>query len=104
MHPEKPQARLLRRDRDLRPLARAILKRLGEKNPDSALAARRRHCPNRDLAIYLLYHLGIYRNEEIGRIFGVGYTAITGAVKRGQAYADSDWQAEKTAREILSDI
>jgi len=52
----------------------------------------------------LLHHLGVYRHEEIGRIFGVGYTAITGAVKRGQPYADSDWQAEKAVKEILNDI
>jgi hypothetical protein len=48
--------------------------------------------------------LGVYRHEEIGRIFGVGYTAITGAVKRGQAYVNANRQAEKAVREILNDI
>ena len=102
-HREKPQARLLLRDRGIQGLARTILQRLGEEHPDSVLNARRRRCSNRDVAIYILYQLGVYRNEEIGKIFGVGYTAITGAVKRGQAHIHSDRQVEKTARKMLND-
>lgn len=103
-HREKPQARLLLRDRDLPSLAQTILERLGEKDPDSALAPRRRRCLSRDVAIYLLHHQGVFRNEEIGRVFGVGYTAITGAVKRGQAYVNSDRRVQNTVRRILNDI
>jgi len=103
-HPEKPQTRLLLRDRDIQGLARVTLERLGEEHPDSALYSRRRSCANRDLAIYILYQLGVYRNEEIGRVFGVGYTAITGAVKRGQARIRSDRQVEKRVTTILNDL
>jgi putative transposase len=103
-HPEKPQGRLLRRDGDLLGLTRTILKKLGEEHLDSALHPRRRLSRNRDLAIYILYQLGVYRNEEIGRIFGVGYTAITGAVKRGHAYIQSDPQVEKITTKTLNDI
>ena len=103
-HREKPQARLLLRDRDLPAQAQTILERLGEKDSASVLHPRRRRCLNRDVAIYILYQLGVYRNEEIGRVFGVGYTAITGAVKRGQAHIHSNKQVEKTVRKILNDI
>ena len=51
-----------------------------------------------------LYHLGMHRNEEIGKVFGVGYTAVIGAVKRGQAYINSDRQVENRVRKILNDI
>jgi hypothetical protein len=101
---EKPQARLLPRDRDLPGLSQTILEPLGEQDPDSALAPRRRRCLSRDVAIYLLHHQAVYRNEEIGKIFGVGYTAITGAVKRGQTYVNSDRRVQNTVRRILNDI
>ena len=103
-HRERPQARLPLRDRDLPALARTILQRLGEKDPDSPLTPRRKGCVTRGVAIYILHRLGVYRNEEIGGIFGVGYTAITGAAKRGQAYVHSDRQAENRVSEIWNDI
>ena len=103
-HREKPQARLLLRDRDLQALSRSVLEGLGEEYPDSVLHPRRRLCANRDVAIYILYQLGVYRNEEIGRVFGVGYTAITGAVKRGQTYVNSDRRVQNTVRRILNDL
>jgi len=43
-HREKPQARLLLRDRDIQALSRSVLEGLGEEYPDSALNARRRRC------------------------------------------------------------
>jgi hypothetical protein len=103
-HPEKPQARLLLSGRDIQTLARIILERLGEEHPDSLLHSRRRLCANRDVAIYILYKLGVYRNAEIGRVFEVGYTAIPGAVKRGQAYIRSERRIEKRVEKILNDL
>lgn len=101
---EKPQVRSLLRGRDIRTLARKILQGLGEKDPDAAMKIRKAHCPNRDVSIYILHQLGVYRNEEIGEVFGVGYTAIPGAVKRAQGYMDSGRKLEKRVREILNDI
>ncbi|MBI5969518.1 MAG: transposase [Deltaproteobacteria bacterium] len=103
-HREKPQLRLLLRGRDIEMLALAILKRLGEKDPSSVLKARRRYFANRDVAITILYQLGIYRNEEIGRVFGVGYTAIPGAVKRGREYIRSNERLGKMVSKLLNDI
>ncbi len=56
------------------------------------------------MAIFALYQLGVYLNREIGEVFGVGYTAIPGAVKRGQEYLKSDRQLERVINEIIADI
>lgn len=103
-HHEKPQARLLKRSRDIRALAIKILKGLGEREPESALKVRKYRYQNRDVAIYVLYQLGVYLNKEIGEVFGVGYTAVPGAAKRGQDYLRSDMQLESLTQNIISDI
>ncbi|MDI6789909.1 MAG: hypothetical protein QME44_04365 [Thermodesulfobacteriota bacterium] len=77
---------------------------MGKKYPDGMLSPKRKRRPKRDVAIYILYQLGQYRNEEIGRVFGVGYTAVTGAVRRGQEYLDLDRRPAKTVKEITNDI
>jgi hypothetical protein len=46
------------------------------------------------------YHL----NAEIGEVFGVGYTAVPGAVKRGQEYLGADRQLERVVKKIIADI
>jgi putative transposase len=101
---EKPQARSLLRCRDIRGLAIKILKRLGEKDPESVLKVRKYRCQNRDVAIYVLYQLGTYLNKEIGEVFGVGYTAVPAGVKRGQEYIRSDGQLERMVKNIIADI
>lgn len=103
-HHEKPQARSLLRSRDIRALSIKILKGLGEKDPESVLKVRKYRCQNRDFAIYVLYQLGVYLNKEIGKVFGVGYTAVPGAVKRGQEYLRSDGQLERLVKKIIADI
>lgn len=103
-HAEKPQARSLLRSRDLRGLAIRILEELGEKDPESMLKVRKYRHPNRDMAIYVLYQLGVYLNKEIGEVFGVGYTAIPGAVRRGQEYIRADGRLEKLINKIIAVI
>jgi len=103
-HHEKPQARSLLRTRDIGTLAIKILKGLGEKDPEPVLKVRKYRCQNRDIAIYVLYQLGVYLNREIGKVFGVGYTAVPGAVKRGQEYLRSDRQLERVINKIIADI
>jgi hypothetical protein len=101
---EKPQGRSLMRSRDLRKLAIKIQEGLGEKEPESKLRVRKYRCRNRDVAIYILYQLGVYLNEEVGEVFGVGYTAVTGAAKRGQEYVKSEGRVERTVKKIIADI
>ena len=101
---ENPQYRSLLRSRDLHDLALVILKRLGEKDPNSALRARWRRHQNRDLAIYALYQLGVYRNEEIGKVFSVGYTAVREAVKRLQSDLCSNKELSEKVQQLKIDI
>jgi putative transposase len=101
---EKPQAKALLRCKDLRKVATKILKGLGEDDPESVLRMRKHRCQNRDLAIFALYQLGVYLNREVGGVFGVGYTAIPGAVKRGQDYLRSNRQLERVINKIIADI
>lgn len=101
---EKPQARSLLKSRDIRALTVRILNELGEKDPESVLKVRKYRCQNRDIAIYILYRVGVYLNAEIGNVFGVGYTAIPGAVKRGQDYLEADGELERVVKEIIGDI
>ena len=103
-HREKPQFRALLRGRDPRAIAVEVLKRLGENDPGSVLGVRRVRSINRDLTIYILYQLGVYRNDEIGEVFKVRYTAISGAVKRAQEYLSSHTQLVKMIRKIINDI
>jgi hypothetical protein len=44
----------------------------------------------------------VYLNKEIRKVFGVGYTAVPGAVKRGALR--SDGQLERVVKKIIADI
>lgn len=103
-HEEKPQARALLRSRDIRTLANKILKGLGEKDPEGVFGVRKYRNRSRDVAIYVLYQLGVYLNMEIGEVFGVGYTAVSGAVRRGREYIGSDKQLAKVVQKIIAAI
>lgn len=85
-HREKPQFRALWKDDNLQDRAIELLKALGEKDPYGLLNSPRVRSKLRDIAIYLLYQSGMYRNAEIGIVFGIGYTAISEAAKRGKKY------------------
>jgi putative transposase len=36
---------------------------------------------DRDVALYALWEMGVYRNEEIGQVFGVSYSAVSHIVR-----------------------
>jgi hypothetical protein len=44
----------------------------------------------------------VYRNKEIGRVFGVGYTAVTAAVRRARKYLKENSRLEMTIKNILN--
>lgn len=103
-HREKPQGRSLLREKNIYDLVLEILEELGERNPQLVLKVQKSRCCNRDIAMYILYQLGFYRNKEIGEVFGVGYTAVAGAVKRALLYLNRDDHLEKEVKRILNDI
>jgi putative transposase len=100
---ERPQMRSLLRGRDLRNLTLEVLGKLGEREPEAILKRGRRSNRGRDLGMYVLYQLGVYRNQEIGRVFGVGYTAVTNAVKRGERYLALGEQLDNIVKKIIDD-
>jgi len=102
---EKPQVRFLLKGRDIQPLAFKIFKELGEKDPYSVMRSKRgTRRPKRDIVIYILSYLGVYTNRQIGEAFEVGYTAVTGAAKRGERYVEEDDRLKKTVERIINDI
>jgi hypothetical protein len=52
---------------------------------------------------YILAHLGTVTNKEIGELFGVGYTAVTEAVKTASSLVHNKKLKEKVNR-LLTDI
>ena len=104
-HREKPQARSALEDQDISLAVGKVFLKLGVENPSSLLRPRRREKrPERDLAIYILCSLGVFTHQEIGRTFGVGYTTITGALKRARDYMHSEEKVRNKVEKILNDI
>ncbi|OEU81272.1 MAG: hypothetical protein BA872_10225 [Desulfobacterales bacterium C00003060] len=77
---------------------------LGAEHPGALEKPRRGESrPDRDLAIYMLCHMGIFTHQAIGKHFGVGYTSISGALKRAQALIQSDQELRQRIVGILND-
>lgn len=65
---------------------------------------RRAKRPLRDLAIYILSRMGIFTHREIGQKFGVGYTCITGVLKRAEEYLKREKAMKEKVEGILIGI
>jgi putative transposase len=85
-HREKPQIRRMLQARDIEEVLRKVMKELGQTEMDPLRVAGKKRNLTRDMAVYALRQAGIFTNQEIGRVFGVGYTAVTEAAKRAEAY------------------
>jgi REP element-mobilizing transposase RayT len=93
---EKPQVRSLLKSRDINSCALEILGQIGVDEPERVLKTRRGfRNPKRDITIYVMSQFGTYTNKEIGKLFGVGYTTITEAVKRGEELLKGDKKLNK---------
>ncbi len=104
-HPEKPQVRMALEEEKIEVVLDKVFTALNVKDPDALLRpVRRAKRPDRNLAIYILCHLGIYPHREIGRVFGVGYTSITEAVKRAEGYMEMDKKARRRVSRVLIGI
>ena len=101
---EKPQARRALKDEGISVVAERVFASLGVDNTAPLLKARRgENRPERDFAIYVICHLGVFTHQEIGRQFGVGYTSISGALNRVEGYMGSDTELRKRIDKILND-
>ena len=101
---EKPQRRMLLRQKSREELARCILEQLGESDIEGQLAPGKKHRPGRDLSIYLMSRVGAYTHKEIGEVFGVGYTAVTGIIKRVEGHLMKDSRQKRIVDKALSEI
>jgi REP element-mobilizing transposase RayT len=103
--PEKPQLRLLQRSLDKRQIAEEILRRLKVDVADGQLAIKKQLRRSRDLCIYIMSRMGAYTNREIGELFGVGYTAITGTVKRVEVkHLEGNKRLQRLIQKIIDEL
>ncbi len=98
-HREKPQVRTALKGQEISIVAKKVLKGLGVENPSPLFKPLGREKRlNRDLAIYILCHRGLFTHQEICQVFGVGYASISGTLKRTRSYIDSDKRLSLTDR------
>ncbi|NUO10272.1 MAG: hypothetical protein HUU08_16710 [Candidatus Brocadia sp.] len=57
---------------------------------------------NRDLLIFLLWSMGWYNNQEIGNLFGLGYSSISRRVTITKPKISKDNEIHKRSEEIKS--
>ncbi len=104
-HREKPQARTALSEDGILAILEKVLFALGVKDHKSLLRPlRRTQRPERDLAIFILCHLGFSSHQEIAGVFGVGYTAITGALKRAEEHMGASKKMKRRVEKVLNDI
>ncbi len=101
---EKPGKKRLMRYQRKEDVACWILKRLGEEDIEAQLLPGKKQRPSRNMCIYLMSRMGAYTHKEIGEMFGVGYTAVTGMIKRVEGLLLQDKHKNKLAAEILNEI
>ena len=78
-------------------LAESAEEARANRNSSFSAAGKKRNL-TRDMAIYALRQAGIFTNQEIGRVFGVGYTAVTEATKRAEVYLSRNENDEMRER------
>jgi len=59
---------------------------------------------NRDLLIYLLWSTGWYSNQEIGNLFGLGYSSISRRVSIMKTMIAKDGKLKKRFTRLKSQI
>jgi len=100
---EVPQQRKVMASIDAMSLAKrgaAILGRdMGEYNKGRRLRGEAK--TDRDALVYSLWGKGLFRNEEIGSLFGISYSAVSHIIA-GMKFAASDQQVRKKLRKINS--
>ena len=102
---EKPQGRDILRGKGIHEITAKAFSRLGVDDWTEFLKPlRRRNRPERDLVIYILSNLARFSNQQIGREFGVGYTAIPGALQRAEKLLAEDRRLWGMVKDILNDI
>lgn len=82
-HKEVPQQKQVMGSIDLREACKQALGALGREIEEYPLGHRVRGLKkeDRDLVIYALWERGVFKNEELGQVFGVSYSAVSHIVR-----------------------
>jgi putative transposase len=100
---EKPQMRLLLRTIDKRKAAEDILRKLGSPGIEEQFSGGKRKRPLRDICIYIMSKSGIFTHKEIGEVFSVGYTAVTGTIIRAERHLKEDKHLRSLVERIIEE-
>jgi chromosomal replication initiation ATPase DnaA len=57
---------------------------------------------DRDVVLYALWEMGVYRNEEIGQVFGVSYSAVSHIVRDLKERIKKDSQIGRKVKRLNS--
>ncbi len=99
------EIKTLLRMRSIDEIASEILVALGEDDPNAVFASKKKKRKiNRDITIYLLNNLGVFTNKRIGELFGVGYSAVSEAARRGKELSQDNREIRKRVSNITIDI
>ncbi len=70
----------------------------------SSLRISEPHRDNRDLLIYLLWETGLYKNQEIGDLFGLTYSSISHRVNITRSRRSNDSKFKQQFKQLKSQI
>ncbi len=59
---------------------------------------------NRDLLIYFLWSTGWYSNQEVGNLFGIGYSSVSRQVSIMKTNISKDEKINKKLKDLYSQI
>lgn len=103
-HREIPQQKEVLRSVDFMGAAKRALALLGRERGGYASGHRLRggEKEDRDLAVYALWERGAFRNDDIGRAFGVSYSAVSHIVRNVKERMNNDPQFRRRVQKINS--
>ena len=72
------------------------------KSAEESIEMRTRPATEKKIAIYLLKRLTALTNNQIGRIFGISFSAVSKAAKDMSGLIDEDADIRKTTEGLIS--
>jgi putative transposase len=103
-HMEIPQQKKVLGSIDLMGVAKRALALLGREMGGYAPGHRIRGeiKEDRDLVLYALWAMGVFRNEEIGRVFGLSYSAVSHIVRNMKELINKDPRVGSKVKRVNS--
>lgn len=103
-HKEIPQLKKVLGSIDLKGAAKHAAAMLGREMNGYTTGQRVRGGmkEDRDLVVYALWEMGAFRNEEIGQVFGVSYSAVSHIVRNVKEYIKKDPRVGRKVKKLNS--